>query len=42
MSFNDLIKESVKNSPEGSLRRIASSLDRIADSLEELCEKLNQ
>ena len=22
MSFNDLIKESVKNSPEGSLRRI--------------------
>lgn len=42
MSFNDLIKESVKNSSEGSLRRIASSLDRIADSLEELCEKLNQ
>lgn len=42
MSFDDLIKQSIKNSPEGSLRSIAFSLERIADSLEELCEKLNQ
>ena len=42
MSFNDLIDQSIKNSPERSLRSISSSLERIADSLEELCEKLNQ
>lgn len=39
MSFNDLIKQSANNSPDGSLRRIAVSLERIADSLEKLCEE---
>lgn len=39
MSFNDLINQSVNNSPDGSLRRIAVALERIADSLEKLCEE---